>query len=147
VIVSETSARQQQRAEAAIAEAVCYAHDHRLLADAVTEQIGMLSGDGDSWDGDSDELTILLEWLELSGEWLPELHAHLAACKIRAEVAADKADRPKHNRGRLDAADLIDPWTECTADEGWGTLIRKSDGAPVPWQFAAAALIQTTGGN
>lgn len=28
---------------------------------------------------------------------------------IRADVKADKADRPRHNQGRLAAADLIDP--------------------------------------
>ena len=148
--VSETGARQQCRLlmDAALAESDHAAY--RTLADAVTKQIGMLSGDADSWDGESDELTILLSWLELSGEWLLELYTHLAAHRMRTTRSdGDSRDRsgPIREALRTVHANLIDPWTEDPSAGNWGRLIRKSDGTPVPWQFSAAALRQITGGS
>jgi len=109
---------------------------YRELADAVVEQIGWLSGDGDSWDGDDDELTILKNWLTVSGKWLPEMYAHLTAEKIRfccnCLAGAGSCDA---------AADRIDPWLSSTEHESWGTLVRKSDGTEVPWKIMNAVEV------
>lgn len=115
-------------------EAVLADSDHsayRELADMLARQIGQLSGDADSWDGEDSELSILLEWIKVSSEWLPELYAHLAAEKIRRED-------PMGVTMYRSAADLIDPWKPNATSEGWGGLLRKSDGAEVPWQIINA---------
>lgn len=107
---------------------------YRELADAVGRQIGALAGDANNWDGDSDELTILEDWLKVSGEWLPEMYAHLAAEKIRKTYG-----HPAQSGSSDEIANRMDPWGPDQSTARWGALIRKSDGAEVPWQIASAA--------
>lgn len=113
---------------------------YRELADAVSEQIGHLSGDADSWDGEDSELHILVSWLKLSGEWLTEMTEHLVAERIR--IAFRQEWLPGGNdvlRVAEQVADTVDPWTAAKGRGSWGTVVRESTGEPVPWQFLAAA--------
>lgn len=99
---------------------------YRELADKLTEFIGNV------WpteiDGDSSELSLLCDFLDLAGKWLPDMIRHRAADAIRnSDALRDLTD--DHMSDCEAAADEIDPFHQSAA--GW---IRTRDNAPVPWQ-------------
>jgi hypothetical protein len=102
---------------------------YRKLADHMTAFIGNVWPDPNDADGDSSELGLLCDFLDLAGAWLPDLIRHQAADAIRtSDSLRDFTD--DHMGDCEAAAHEIDPFRK--SDDGdW---FRKSDGAPVPWQ-------------